>query len=137
MPEQAPRPTEIPFTKSSVAVGGDKPGLNRDTSSPSFHCGGRLQPVEFIICNDAQLAKADGVMGGIYKDLRTTLGGADADALRTAQRAWIKRRDRLCPTNASDRDSVPQREHAVECLRRVTDERIAELRALLQSVSRR
>ncbi|MGB4335913.1 MAG: lysozyme inhibitor LprI family protein [Chromatiaceae bacterium] len=76
-------------------------------------------------------------MGDLYKDLRATLGGAEADALRAAQRAWIKRRDRICPTTAADRDSVPKRARAVECLRHVTDERIAELRALLQSVSHR
>lgn len=137
VPERTPEPARMPVPKSTGAGGGDKSGGDRDIPSPSFHCGGRLQPVESVICNDAELAKVDGVMGGIYKDLRATLGGADADALRAAQRAWIKRRDRLCPVTAANRDSVPQRAHAVECLRRVTSERIAELQALLESVSRR
>ena len=109
-------------------------GGGRD-SVPSFSCTGSLRPVESIICQDPALSKSDGILGSIYRDLRAALGKTDADALRNAQRAWIKQRDQLCPTSASDLSSADQFEYKASCLRLITDKRIAELRAILQAVA--
>lgn len=125
VPERPPEPARVPAPRTLEQIGDGYPGPYNGVSSASFRCVGSLKPVERTICNDPGLARADGVMGAIYRDLRSILGGTDADTLRAAQRAWIKRRDRLCPGTDAN------------CLRRATDERIGELWALLQSVSGR
>jgi uncharacterized protein YecT (DUF1311 family) len=133
---EAPPPPPPPEPRRRPPDADSYPAPYRHIASPGFRCAGRLQPVESIICQNPALGRADGIMGGIYNDLRTALGGADADALRAAQRAWIRRRDRICPTTAADLGSAARLERQATCLRRVTDERIAELWAMFQTVSR-
>ncbi len=123
---------EQPGLRSSGSGGNSYQGAYRNISSPSFSCAGRLKPVELTICADPDLARADGIMGALYHDLRAKLSVTDADALRDAQRAWIKHRDRLCPTIAADRYSSPAHKRTVACLQRVLDECITELQAVPQ-----
>jgi len=121
--------TQVLSSRGAGSGASGYPGIFRSISTPSFSCAGRLTPVEFTICADPALARADGIMGALYHDLRAKLGPTGADALRSAQRAWIKRRDRLCPTTAADRYSAQARIYTVACLQRLVDERIAQLQA--------
>jgi uncharacterized protein YecT (DUF1311 family) len=82
------------------------------------------------------MARADGVMGAIYEDLRSALTGADANALRDAQRGWLKQRDLTCPTSAADLRSGERFTQAASCLRRMTERRIVELSELLEPGAR-
>lgn len=137
VPESAPIPAPKPQPTSPDARDfGGAPRVQQGPS-PSFRCGGRLRPVESVICGDAELARADGLLGKVYKDLRARLAGGEAEALRSAQRAWIERRDRRCPTTAADLSSGSDRAPSADCLHQATLERVAELQVLLRSVSRR
>ena len=119
-----------PFGKGTAEAGSGYPVRYNHISGPSFHCDGKLKPTESIICDDPNLARADGIMGAIYKDLRSALGGVDVKALRVAQRGWLKQRNLTCPARASD----TQFAQTASCLRRATDRRILGLWGLLKPI---
>lgn len=85
-------------------------------SGPSFQCSAATQPSETLICSDATLRKADGIMGEIYQDLRQALSKSDADRIRSDQRQWIRDRDRACPVSNRDLESSSRSAPAVSCL---------------------
>lgn len=133
LPEIAP--ASAPSVASSVSTASTSyPDRYSSVSGPSFGCHGQLQPMERIICEDPSLAHADGIMGAIYRDLRAALGKADADALRAAQRGWLKQRKLTCPMSTSDLRSADQTAEKASCLRRATDRRISELWEILRPV---
>jgi uncharacterized protein YecT (DUF1311 family) len=76
-------------------------------------------------------------MGAIYSNLRGSLGVTEADDLRSAQRAWIKQRNRACPVSAADLNSSQRFTNRAQCLCRATNERITELWVIMQSQSQR
>lgn len=115
-------------------AGTEYPDRYSRVAGPSFRCDGTLRTTESIICDDQNLARADGMMGAIYRDLRSLLDKDDAEALRTAQRGWLRQRSLTCPTNASDVRVAEQRLNTVSCLHRATERRIAELWEILKSV---
>lgn len=57
----------------------------------SFDCGAARSPIEHAICNDAQLSALDSDLADAYR-AALNKHGADADALKGAQRAWLKQR---------------------------------------------
>lgn len=121
-PQSAP-----PVASSATSARSRYPDRYSHVSGPSFGCDGQLQPTERIICEDPNLARADGVMGAIYRDARAKLDKTDADALRASQRGWLKQRNLTCPVGASDLLSAEQMVDRSSCLRRATDRRISEL----------
>ncbi len=95
------------------------PERYRSITTPSFSCMGSLQPVERLICSDVQLAHADGVMGQIYREYRSSRNSDSAQLIRDEQRAWLKLRNRNCLNNISG--------DQLACLLRMTNSRIDEL----------
>lgn len=103
-------------------------------SSPSFRCSGALKPVESIICDDPELARMDGIMGNMYRDLRKVLSPSQSAALRSEQIAWIRERDQVCPVSRSDLHASSRFAQKADCLQRFTEQRIALLWNQLQRV---
>lgn len=64
----------------------------------SFDCSAARSPIEHAICNDAQLSALDGELADAYR-AALNKRGADTDALRAAQRDWLKQR---APSGAID-----------------------------------
>jgi uncharacterized protein len=79
--------------------------------SPSFACSGRLTRVEQAICSDPALAQRDRDMDALYRLARSRPGVAQG------QRAWIRLRNACTDT---------------DCVARIYDRRIGELRAALR-----
>src|SRR5688572_18119262 len=68
----------------------------------SFDCATATQPVEKLICSDAELSKLDEEMARAYSDAIARLSSADAPALKSNQRAWLKTRRAKCKADAPD-----------------------------------
>jgi len=62
-------------------------------AGPSFDCRRASTPVEHEICRTAYLAAYDRQIAALYAQALGLLDAADADALRTDQRLWLKVRD--------------------------------------------
>ncbi|CAK0753155.1 eukaryotic-like serine/threonine-protein kinase [uncultured Gammaproteobacteria bacterium] len=121
----------IPPSARTKDTGGDYPSRYAGITTASSSCVGRLPPVEVVICGDARLARADGVMGQIYKELRAGVGGIDPEALRVDQRSWLKQRGQICPVTLADASLAITRDQKAECLLRITNDRINDLFRLL------
>ena len=105
-------------------------------------CATAMAQQELNICAEMDWQAADKDLNAVYKTVLAAMKDMDAvlppelqgaeDALRTAQRAWIDYRDAQCETAG-----FPMRGGAAEpllvygCLRQVTENRTAELLALL------
>lgn len=105
-------------------------------SGPSFHCSDASQPVEILTCRDPSLRQADGIMGAMYQDLRLALSTSAAKRVRSAQRQWIKERDRTCPVTHQDLVSSFRSSGAVSCLLRQIQARSNDLWSTLRGVTR-
>jgi len=84
---------------------------------PSFTCTERSKDVEKAICADERLAETDVELAAAYKDALERVGAQGADQLKTAQRAWVTKRNSC----GSDGD----------CISRAMGDRIAELENVL------
>ncbi len=62
-------------------------------AAASFDCKRAATIVEKEICGLPAFADLDGDIAATYKQALAALSPADADALRTDQRAWLKERD--------------------------------------------
>ena len=82
----------------------------------SFDCGKAGNTLEHTICDDAFLNAADGQMGDLYRELRTSLAKPQQDELKQEQRDWLKQRTKFCTAD----DAV--------CLLSMYQQRIADLR---------
>ncbi|HMS94695.1 MAG TPA: lysozyme inhibitor LprI family protein [Tabrizicola sp.] len=105
-------------------------------------CATAMAQQELNICAEMDWQAADKDLNAVYKTVLAAMKDMDAvlppelqgaeDALRTAQRAWIDYRDAQCETAG-----FPMRGGSAEpllvygCLRQVTENRTAELLALL------
>jgi|ERR1700733_1862239 len=70
------------------------PGASRaDGAGPSFDCRRASTIVEHEICRKGQLAAFDRQIAALYTQALGLINAADADALRTDQRFWLKVRD--------------------------------------------
>jgi Caspase domain/Lysozyme inhibitor LprI len=87
------------------------PSATTTTGSPSFDCTKASLPTERLICAHDALSTLDVQMARLYSAALART--ADREALRKAQRTWLKTRRDACPD--------------VVCLRRAYHERIAEL----------
>lgn len=80
---------------------------------PSFTCTERSRDVEKAICGDEGLARSDRELVEAYKDALERVGAQGGDQLKSAQRAWVTKRNSC----GSDGD----------CISRAMLDRIAEL----------
>ncbi|WP_081628438.1 lysozyme inhibitor LprI family protein [Novispirillum itersonii] len=98
-------------------------------NGPSFDCSAGKSLGEQILCSDPGLAARDRLMAETYK---VKSKGADGDAVKTAQRAWLKQRDSACGiAGKKAQESLdPQTVWSIApCLVKQYDARLAELGA--------
>lgn len=100
-----------------------------DVVGPSFDCSGALDPSAEVICRVNLLAHMDGVLGEIYGQALPRGG----DALRAAQRHWLKARDRACRSGGVDTSDPLQDRSLIDCLVHFYDIRLRELDHVLSS----
>lgn len=80
-----------------------------DDSGPSFNCRQASTIVEHEICGKDQLAALDRQIAALYTQALGMLDAADATALRTDQRLWLKVREDCgaqAPGNPAARSDV-------------------------------
>ncbi len=82
-----------PVLSLIVAAAAFWPGAPRADGAPSFDCRHAASVVEREICRKEQLAGFDRQIAALYTQALGLLDDADADALRTDQRLWLKLRD--------------------------------------------
>jgi len=99
------------------------------SAAPSFKCSDATESLQFVICADADLARADGRMGAIYqRKLRQS--SAEQNGVEESQRAWVLRRAALCNVPPSPSIALSEAASIKPCILNVTSDRIAELRRL-------
>lgn len=70
-------------------------GNNAIISLPSsFDCRKAETKIEKIICDNPKISHVDGQLGLLYKKLRNKMPADEFNALKLAQREWIKNRDK-------------------------------------------
>lgn len=75
----------------------------RTTFEAGFNCDKAGTHIEKRICAVALLARADNEVGQHYRKLRKTLSQSEKNELRSSQRAWLKKRNKMCQDkNAAD-----------------------------------
>lgn len=85
-------------------------GTNTVLQAASFDCAKAASATEHAICNNPKLDHLDIRLGDAYQTAMANLPGDQADALRTAQRDWLKKRDACQEQTACLSDSLNQRE---------------------------
>ncbi|MEI8396734.1 MAG: pentapeptide repeat-containing protein [Rhodospirillaceae bacterium] len=97
-----------PFTAAELArlkqvSGGRLTGLFREIGAkPSFDCAApKLGPVEQVICGGGDLSPLDQLMSLTYR--RRLDGASDASAVKTAQLAFLKKRNACAAVGVNDR----------------------------------
>jgi uncharacterized protein YecT (DUF1311 family) len=99
----------------------------RTVELPSIDCNRTNEPVEDLLCADADLAEWDGRMGKLYRNKMARLSGDDQHLLRQRQRDWIKNRDSYCKVpkagNWSPEEMAPEK----PCILEMIKQRVAEL----------
>lgn len=100
--------------------------LRADRRAPvaSFDCAEATTPIERAVCADAALARLDREVAQAYgAQLAAAETGADKQAIRTAQRGWLQRRDAACKDKETAGDELGA------CLTGVYRVRVNELSA--------
>ncbi|HEY5338015.1 MAG TPA: DUF3298 domain-containing protein [Rhizomicrobium sp.] len=107
--------------ETKIALSALRGFYRKDWRAPvaSFDCTTAKTNLEKTICSDVTLARLDRQTAGVY---RTKLGiaseGAEKDAVRNAQRAWLAKRNTACVGGG-----------AATCISRLYKERLAALEA--------
>ena len=114
-----PAKTETPTTSSSL--------VPRTTQQPSVDCAKPNEPIEFLICADAELAEWDGRMAQIYKVKLND--GRNQEAFRRQQRMWLESRDTRCDVPKRGNWSIAQLAPKKACILQMMKERTSALAA--------
>jgi uncharacterized protein YecT (DUF1311 family) len=136
--DPAPAPDAAPPPSAeSAAVATDAPAqastleqtLEQAPLRPGFRAcivasGGATPAMQDCIAEEYR--HQDGRLNAAYRNLRGALPKAQADAVRTEQRAWLTQRDSVCAWDAATQGQA-QRLAANECLLRMTAVRASEL----------
>jgi len=101
--------------------------IPRTTQQPSVDCARPNEPIEHLICADADLAEWDGRMGQIYRAKLND--GRNRDSFRREQREWINRRDAECRVPRQGNWTIAQLTPLKSCMLRMTRTRVGELNA--------
>jgi uncharacterized protein YecT (DUF1311 family) len=89
--------------------------------SPGVDCVKPTEPMEFLICADAELAEWDGRMGRLYLAKRND--GRDKTAFFQQQVDWLKRRNSQCGIPRSGNLSIAGLAPAKQCVLEMTKQR--------------
>jgi uncharacterized protein YgiM (DUF1202 family) len=96
-----------------------------DLGTPAF-CGHENEPIEYIICSNAELAGQESAMVKSYTTLLTRIN--DATALRRSQTQWVNERRLSCNVPAKGRPTRTVPANMVQCVMDSTDARKHNLR---------
>jgi uncharacterized protein YecT (DUF1311 family) len=99
----------------------------RTNEQPSISCSKTNEPVETLLCADADLALWDGHMGQIYQQRLQALGSNGQSSLRQSQRDWIKARAINCKVPKDGTWNANDLAPAKPCILQMTKQRVAEL----------
>jgi uncharacterized protein YecT (DUF1311 family) len=104
----------------------------RTTEQPSqgVDCDRPNEPVENLLCADADVALWDGRMGQVYRQRMQQLGGwgsQQGQVLFQKQIAWLKLRDSTCRVPRSGSWSAMDLAPAKPCILQMTKQRLTEL----------
>lgn len=112
-------PQEVRIPLAALA---DVLRTDRRAAVASFDCGKASTPVERAVCADPELARLDREVAQAYGvRLGAVEAEADKQAIRTAQRSWLQRRDDACKEAAAAPPGT--------CLSDAYRKRLAELSA--------
>jgi uncharacterized protein len=92
---------------------------------PSFDCAAATQPLENLICGDADLAALDTEMAGAYRARIAATSGDAQSTLRLEQRAWAANRASAC--GVTDEAAI-EVDDAIGCLAALYHARIDALK---------
>jgi hypothetical protein len=96
-----------------------------DLDTPAF-CGHENEPIEYIICSNAELAGQESAMVKSYSALLARMN--DATALRRSQTQWVNERRLNCNVPAKGRPTRTVPANMVQCVMDSTDARKHNLR---------
>jgi uncharacterized protein YecT (DUF1311 family) len=124
--EQAPSSQAIVPAKSETPMPSSFL-IPRTTQQPSVDCAKPNEPIEFLICADAELAEWDGRMTQIYKVKLND--GRNQEAFRRQQRTWLESRDTRCDVPKRGSWSIAQLAPKKACILQMMKERTSTLAA--------
>jgi uncharacterized protein YecT (DUF1311 family) len=99
----------------------------RTGQKPSIDCNKPNEPIENLLCADADLAEWDGRMGQTYQRKMSGLSSNGQAALRQRQRDWLKIRDATCNVPKTGNWNVGDLAPAKPCILQMMKQRVAEL----------
>jgi uncharacterized protein len=67
--------------------------LPAGAADPSFDCGRATHEVEKLICKDAELARLDNTLDGLYAAVLESTPASQQRMLKAEQRGWVKGRN--------------------------------------------
>jgi uncharacterized protein YecT (DUF1311 family) len=124
-----PSKDEAPLTPDKHSDTQVCPGLRpRGRERPSVSCAHAQEPIERLICADADLAHWDREMGRIYHEkLDQQKSAEDKENLRKQQREWLHGRDDQCDIPDSGDVSACQLAGKKDCVLRLIKDRVDKL----------
>src|SRR5262245_47887481 len=126
---EAPKgvPAEKPSAPADVANSTSANLRPRIHEQPSkgINCTSQKEPIERLICADADLAEWDARMDAIYT--RRLNDGRNKERFRQEQSNWIALRDTQCKIPKAGNSSAAELAPAKPCVLRMMQDRVAEL----------
>jgi uncharacterized protein YecT (DUF1311 family) len=115
------------FTDTGLPVSGIVHLRPRTGEKPSVDCNKPNEPIENLLCADADLAEWDGRMGQIYQRKLSGLSPNGQAVLRQRQRDWLKIRDVTCNVPKTGNWNAGDMAPAKPCILQMMKQRVAEL----------
>jgi uncharacterized protein YecT (DUF1311 family) len=118
------------FTDTGLPVSGIVHLRPRTGEKPSVDCNKPNEPIENLLCADADLAEWDGRMGQTYQRKLSGLNPNGQAVLRQRQRDWLKIRDATCNVPKTGNWNAGDLAPAKPCILQMMKQRVAELNNL-------
>ncbi|WP_188825764.1 lysozyme inhibitor LprI family protein [Brucella endophytica] len=105
------------------------PALAQD---PSIDCSNAITQADMDRCASRQYWAADAELNQVYKQVMAAMQPKDQDALRQAQRAWIRNRDQQCTASSKPAEGGSMQPLLIiNCVTQWTISRTAELKKMM------
>lgn len=117
----------------AVMIGGMVQAQAQTPASPppAFDCAKAYLPVDFVICANPDLLKANDELSAVWRSLRERLGEAERQTALEAQRQWIKDYPQTCGLTGKGKPPADKLAAAVPCVAKELRGRAAKLRMQL------
>jgi uncharacterized protein YecT (DUF1311 family) len=115
------------LTDTGLSVSQSVHLVPRTGQKPSIDCNRTNEPIENLLCADADLAEWDGRMGQIYQRKLRQLSSDDQRSLRQRQREWLSIRDVTCRVSKTGSWNAADLAPAKPCILQMMKQRVAEL----------